>query len=676
MAKAKKIDAVTIIGLLLAVLILVGGNYYITSKRAAELRAWQLAQDAEAERRRIELEKNPPPAVEKIVPNGEAQPVAPKEQQPPPPVQADSEPGDPGDIAVGGPQAKLKLTFTARGAALKSAVLADQFSDPATKKVKGVETLAEIEAGKRTFGLPIFEIGPPEAERQSERTAFDQAAGPLRKLDQRMWKLDSNSGGFDAQGNWTLAYSTVLNQKFTVVKTFTVNQNTYHLFADIAVTNNSGAPVSFSYGLHGPAGILLDGPPDNPKGGAFVAIIAELAGRAAPPEGRAPEEPTIRQVDPGTAENGAEEKRSISMEQNLWGTVKNRFYMSALISADPKQTIKLRTIPIKHDPNAADKRYAEPNLGVLALRRTSPALENGKSSAADRYALYIGPSNEGELATTADLIAPKGALYLEDAVHYCDIFGWRWPRVDWIARKMMWLFQRLYDLFGSYGLSVILLTLVIKSALHPMQRKMMVSMNKMQKLQPELKKIQEKYKGQTSTEARQKMMLEQQDLMRKAGASPVAGCLPMFLQIPIFSALYGIFNRAFEIRGAEFLWIKDLSQQDHLASLPFWPHELNLLPLIYMAVTILQTRVMPTPKSDDPQQEMNRKMMQFMPIMFSLLFYRMPAGLVLYFAVSAIYGMGESWYIKNYLIKDPQPPSPGAAAASGKPPPAVVPAKS
>src|SRR5205823_161368 len=155
------------------------------------------------------------------------------------------------------------------------------------------------------------------------------------------------------------------------------------------------------------------------------------------------------------------------------------------------------------------------------------------------------------------------------------------------------VFHHLSRIFGNYGIAVILLTVLIKLCLHPTQRKATISMNKMQKLQPEMKKIQDKYKGQTSNEAKMKMYAETQDLYKKAGASPAGGCLPMFIQIPILSALYGIFSHAFEIRGATFLWIKDLSQPDHLADLPFWPHQLNLLPLIYLGLQMLQMKVAP-----------------------------------------------------------------------------------
>jgi YidC/Oxa1 family membrane protein insertase len=205
--------------------------------------------------------------------------------------------------------------------------------------------------------------------------------------------------------------------------------------------------------------------------------------------------------------------------------------------------------------------------------------------------------------------------------------------------------------FAGYGIAVIMLTLVIKLALHPFQRKMNISMHKMQMLQPKLKAIEEKYAGQTKPEMKQKKEMEKWNLMKKEGANPASGCLPMFIQMPIFFALYGVFSRAFDIRQASFLWIQDLSLSDRLTTLNFWPHQLNMLPVIYIGFSIFQSLRQPKPENADPQQEMNRKMMMFMPVMFGFLFYSMPAGLVLYFAASSIFGFAESWYIKRFILK-------------------------
>ncbi|MCY3023814.1 MAG: membrane protein insertase YidC [Planctomycetota bacterium] len=652
-----RFDPVQIFGLIVAVGLLIGGQMYLQKKHEAERQAWLKTQEEQRQQQPVPP-ANVTNASPQATPNG--QPAPGPAPGPAPVGPADVEPADAGDIAV--ESEYLRLVFTARGAALRQAVLPDQFIRPAKKEEKGLELLAEIEPGKLTYALPRFEAGPPEPGRNQERLVFDAVDGPLKALSRRVWALDSNSKGFDADGRWTIRYSATVAQKYAITKTFTVYKDRRYVELEIGVDNKSAAPVTFSYSLNGPAGILLDGPPEDPKGNPYVYIVAELAGRDAPAPNQQDLTPDVLQVSPQTAATGGVEKANISRAENLWGAVKNHFYMADLISLDPTQLIRITAVPIASKPQDIDKRLAEPNTGVMGTRRDSSALEPGGVSRGDRYALYLGSSDEDCLAQAEAQLKPPQPLYLSLAMKYYDMGGYRWPRVDWLARQMLAVFRGLHWAFGNYGVAVILLTLIIKLCLHPLQRKQMVSMTKLQKLQPELKKLQEKYKNQTTPQARQKMWQEQQDIMRKGGASYGAGCLPVFVQMPIWCALYGIFGRAFDMRGAEFLWIKDLSQTDRLMPLPFWPQELNLLPVIYAGLNILQMRLTPQPKATDPQQEMQQKMMQFMPLIFTLMFYRMPAGLMLYFAVSAIYGICETWYIRKFLLKD----QPAATPPAGK----------
>mgnify|MGYP000464330528 CR=1 FL=1 len=663
---AKKFDAVTILGLLLAASLFVGGNLYVRSQQEQARKEWDAAQAVE--RKRFEAEAAARPVeVPKLTAGTD--PAGVKSAAADPAVVAaaarDAEPVKAKDIKVIAD--KLTLEFTAHGASVKRAVLNDAYIDSGAKERKpankGLEILGEIEAGKLTGAIPTFEIGPVDSARQAERVVFTAVDGAQKALSQRVWKLESDSGTFAADGKRVIVYSTVLPQKYVVTKTYTVNKATYFVGIDVAVANNSETPVSWSYTLNGPTGIYLDGPPENPKGSPYVILRAELAGRNAPLNARQADAPDVITVDPATAVKG-NEKSWVSREQNLWAAVKNRFFSAILISMDSGQFNKLSAVEIKNKTDDPDKRLIEPNVGVLGFRKTTGNLEPSKSGEPDRYALYIGPTNEGELLETEAQLQPAQPFFLVSAMQYCDIMNYRWPRVDWVASKLMWVFTRLYSFVGNYGICVILLTVLIKLALHPTQRKATLSMSRMQKLQPEVKKLQEKYKNQTTNEARMQMQREQMDLYKKAGVNPAGGCLPMLVQIPILSALYGIFNHAFEIRGAEFLWVKDLSVTDRLAMLPFWPYELNLLPILYLGLQLLQMKVAPqAPPSDDPAQEMNRKMMMYMPVFFTFMFYGMPSGLMIYFACSAVFSICETWYIRTYLIND-KPAAPGGNAAN------------
>lgn len=670
MAKDKEsnFDAVTVIGVIVALGLLFGGQYWMNKNQKEAAAEWRRTHPEQP----VTQTQTPPTLTNGAPDNGSPktgaekgpdQPKGDKGDNPPPVpvVEAEVEPADPGDITVTGEH--LKVVFSARGATITQASLPDEFIDPALKdrysdsgaKGKDLEILTEIETGKRAFGLPHFEIGPPQAEREKERLVLEGPAGAHRSLDNRIWKLADKS----LEGDEPRIVYTATVDKFTITKTFTVSKSGRTVRATIAIENGSAQPVSYAYTLYGPMGVLMDNPPSALRtSSAYGGMVkAELGGR----ENASSEDVDIKQVDTAAAASGQDDKRSISNPQNLWAAVKNRFFVLALVSVKPDQVIRLRCVQVKYlGTQTTDARLTEANIGVEAMR-TPTTLEAGKTSVIDDYALFAGPDDQKTLEAAEAKLSPPKPVGLGQIAVYCDYFGWTWPRVDWIARKLMLLFDLLKRMFGSFGVAVMLLTLAIKAALHPLQRKSMISMNKMQKIQPEIKKIQEKYKNQTSLEARQKMGMEQQDLMKKAGANPASGCLPMFIQIPIMTALYGIFIHAFEMRGAEFLWIRDLSRQDQLLTFGFFPYELNLLPIIYMGVTIVQQKINPPPKSDDPQQEVNRKMMTYMPIVMSVLFYRVPAGLVLYFATSAICGAFETWYIKKYLIKDD-----AAAGAAGK----------
>ena len=153
-------------------------------------------------------------------------------------------------------------------------------------------------------------------------------------------------------------------------------------------------------------------------------------------------------------------------------------------------------------------------------------------------------------------------------------------------------------------------------------------MKKMQKLQPQLSKLREKFK-----DSPKKLQEKQMLLYRENGVNPLAGCLPMFVQMPVFIALFTVLRSAVELRFASFLWIADLSEPEGLLAgvLPFPAGGLNILPLAMTGTMILQQRL--TPSAGDPQQQ---KMMQFMPLMMLFIFYNMASALVLYWTVSQL----------------------------------------
>ena len=237
-------------------------------------------------------------------------------------------------------------------------------------------------------------------------------------------------------------------------------------------------------------------------------------------------------------------------------------------------------------------------------------LETGRSE----LAFFIGPKD-------FDLLA---AVH-PDLVRAID-FGFLSAIVVPLHRTLKWI----HGFVGNYGWSIILLTVLINIVIFPLRHKSVVSMRKMQELQPEMKAIQARYANLKATDpAKQKMNQEVMELYRRHGANPASGCLPMLLTMPILIAFYRLLSMAVELRGAPFMgWIDDLSVQD-----PFY-----VTPLIMGASMVYQQRLQPAGAASPEQQ----KMMMFMPVIFTVMFLWAPSGLVLYWLTSNLLGIGQT----------------------------------
>ncbi len=193
---------------------------------------------------------------------------------------------------------------------------------------------------------------------------------------------------------------------------------------------------------------------------------------------------------------------------------------------------------------------------------------------------------------------------------------------------------------GNYGWSIIVLTILINLVMAPLRHKSVVSMRKMQELQPQLKAIQDRYSHLKMTDpARGKMNEEVMALYKSKGANPASGCLPMLLTLPVLFAFYSLLSQAIEMRGAPFAgWITDLSQRD-----PWY-----ITPLLMGATMFWQQRLQPG--TGDPVQQ---KVLMFMPVMFTAMFLPAPSGLVIYWFVSNLWAIGQQ-YFTNWMIGPPK----------------------
>ena len=217
-------------------------------------------------------------------------------------------------------------------------------------------------------------------------------------------------------------------------------------------------------------------------------------------------------------------------------------------------------------------------------------------------------------------------------------FGW----FDIVAKPMLWGMNFSNRFTRNYGIDIILLTILIKIIFYPLSVKSYKSMKNMQKLQPKLAQLREKYKND-----KEKLNQEMMGIYKREGVNPLGGCLPMVIQIPVFFALYRVLMSAIEFRHAPFmLWINDLAAPENIFTLHVAGYALpfRVLPLIMGVTMVIQQKM--TPTGGDPMQA---KMMMFMPIFFTFLFWGFPAGLVLYWLVNNVISIGQQYYINKQV---------------------------
>jgi YidC/Oxa1 family membrane protein insertase len=198
-----------------------------------------------------------------------------------------------------------------------------------------------------------------------------------------------------------------------------------------------------------------------------------------------------------------------------------------------------------------------------------------------------------------------------------------------ICQALLNILNTLHGFLGNYAAAILALTTIVKLSLWPLQNKATASMRRMSALSPKIQELREKYKDDPT-----RMNQEVMKLYKEYGINPVGGCLPMLIQIPIFFGLFTMLRQAVELRGASFLWIKDLSQPDTVGHLPILGWPINVLPLIMAATSFWMTHL--TPKSGDPTQQ---RMMMFMPIIFIVFCYNFAAALALYYTAQNLFSI-------------------------------------
>jgi YidC/Oxa1 family membrane protein insertase len=282
-----------------------------------------------------------------------------------------------------------------------------------------------------------------------------------------------------------------------------------------------------------------------------------------------------------------------------WGGFESKYFIASLIPQNPSLTsFKMA----KDVSNLVSVGLAGPKV---LIPPGQPGLFN--------YSLYLGPKDY-------DILKAQ-KIGLENAIDFGD-----W--LKWLAIPLLVVLKFLYGYVGNYGIAIIILTILIKLIFWPLGNKSYRSMKEMQKLQPLMAALREKYKDD-----KQRLSQESMNLYKTHKVNPLGGCLPMVVQIPVFFGLYKALLYAIELRHSPlFWWVQDLSAKD-----PYY-----ITPLVMGATMFIQQKM--TPTGADPMQA---KIMLFMPVIFTFMFLNFPSGLVIYWLFNNIISIGQQVYINK-----------------------------
>lgn len=419
---------------------------------------------------------------------------------------------------------------------------------------------------------------------------FDNRSAPedtttICEMDQERIQLGPESSPKD------LVFHTITPHGVSVSHTFRFYPDRYNIDLAVDVVNQTGEVIKGSF-----ISSLKVMPPQGKKSYySYIGLVLLLNDKL--------EEVKIKK---------ASEEKVLRGTIN-WMAYEDDYFLSAIV---PEQKSSKGIFEASLSPSGLlEGRYLPPSV-----------LINPSNQVSSNYTIYLGPRELG--------ILKEGGKQLAKAVN----FGW----TDIIAKPLLYALRFFNQYINNYGVSIILLTILIKILFWPLTHKSYKSMKEMQKLQPRMAKIREKYKNN-----KEQLNREMMALYKTYKVNPMGGCLPMIVQIPVFFALFRILGSCIELRHAPFmLWITDLSAPGRLFSFPFKipfmapPYGIPVLTLLMGASMFIQQKMTPTP--GDPAQA---KIMMFLPVIFTFMFINFPSGLVLYWLVNNILSIGQQYRI-------------------------------
>ena len=331
-----------------------------------------------------------------------------------------------------------------------------------------------------------------------------------------------------------------------------------------------------------------------------------------------------------------------------WAAAHNQFFALLLMTRtnEPAQQMVARTVMLPRFQNVGVVTNSPAPQGIqTALVYPSRTL-TANSSLERNFVLFAGPKEYRTLARVGE----EFNTHPDQVMNFGTGFGSFWGVGTFFAKLLLSAMNAVHDLLGvGYGLTIVLITILIKALFWPLTAASTRSMKRMQALAPDLAALKEKYKDDV-----QKLTSKQWELYKKNKVNPMSGCLPMVIQMPVFIGFFTMIRSAIELRGAHFLWAADLSKPDTLfmihgiTFLPFisTPDGLpfNLLPLLMGGAMLWQSHLTPASPGMDPAQQ---KMMRWMPAMFILFLYNYSSGLALYWTVNNLLTILQTKLTKN-----------------------------
>jgi YidC/Oxa1 family membrane protein insertase len=450
------------------------------------------------------------------------------------------------------------------------------------------------------------------------------------------------------------------------------DQPAYHLMLQVEIQNEGKEPHTVAYQFDGPTGLPTEGWWYASRIGvsSLRAVALKFQNNGVklidgmPLAQRQAEIANAKKSDkePPKKDDSIEgpEKENEQLPLTFAG-VDAQYFAAIMLPQHPAKftpwLTDIRAIAVGDVPETAMRKKID-----VTCRLTSVKTEIAPGGQlAHEYQVFVGPKLPALLDQYS---APANkAENLGDLVYY----GWFW----WVAKPMVALLQIFHSIVGNYGIAIIMLTVLVRLCMFPLSRKQALSAKKMQELQPEMKKINEKYKGNAQERTR-----ATQELWRKHNYNPLGGCLLVFVQLPIFMGLYRSLMVNVQLRQASLLgeavrWCSNLAAPDMLwnwsnvmpamlGSETGWLGPfLNILPLATVGLFIWQQTLFMPPATDD-NTALQQKLMKYITLFMGVMFFKVAAGLCIYFVASSLWGIGE----RKLLPKMVSTATPGPAAAA------------